>query len=174
MVELDPQDCPDFHDSFMALPVLGYDLPKKQPHLHPTLDPTRSQCRFLHTIPEGPVSILLRIGSLKRHLSELWHYQKTDKRFPLPTHLVYAADSTASVANGRRLHRLAPVPDTKKSVSVEDASPGNLRQILHPQHQWHLSPPAPPMTIPWGWRLTPSTWRGFWDLKLPHKAMTVW
>lgn len=131
MVEQDPHDGPDIHDSFLALPVMGYDLPKEttwgikcstrsQPtarptaHLHPTLDPTRSQCRFLHTNTEGPVSILLRNGSLGRHLSGLWNYQKTDERSSLPTNLVYAADSTASVTNERRLHRLAPVPDTKK------------------------------------------------------------
>ncbi|SAM06323.1 hypothetical protein [Absidia glauca] len=27
MVEQDPHDCPDFPDSFLTLPVLGYDLP---------------------------------------------------------------------------------------------------------------------------------------------------
>jgi hypothetical protein len=60
------------------------------------------------------------------------------------------------------------------SPKITEASPGDFRRTLHPDHHWFLSPPAPPLKIPLGWRLPQSVWKSFWRIKMPHKATTIW
>jgi hypothetical protein len=66
--------------------------------------------------------------------------------------------------------QLSPIATRK----VTEASPGDLRKTLHPDHHWILTPPRPPQRIPLGWRLSTQTWTSFWQIKMSHKATTIW
>lgn len=59
-------------------------------------------------------------------------------------------------------------------IAVDSASPRTMRFALHPQYQWCLSPPQPPLTIPLGWRLSKKTWKSFWKVDMEHKTRTIW
>lgn len=71
-------------------------------------------------------------------------------------------------------HWTTPV-STDKPEPIPSLTLTQLRRLWHPQHQFILNRPHPPLCPrPFCLIYNPSFWKRFWKLSLPHKAFTPW